>query len=148
MLFCAFALMGALVFAQEPEQPHVVLKPAKERAASDVATMALTPGAEKDKDKKTEKPAGNSPEQVQEIKKRSTEWLKTCLGDWDAQTHMSKAEWRTTCQRVSKEREQFLLSTPGAISMRETCVNSRTPRKDFAPKGEPIARDGTRRSTG
>jgi hypothetical protein len=106
--------MGTPVFAQEPEQPHVVLKPAHERAASDVSPMALAPGAEQDK-----KPAGNSPEQVQEIKKRSAEWLKTCLGDWDAQTHMSKAEWRTTCQRVSKEREQFLLSTPGAISIGE-----------------------------
>jgi len=106
--------MGTPVFAQEPEQPHVVLKPAKDRAASDVSPLALAPGAEKDN-----KPAGNSPEQVQEIKKRSAEWLKTCLGDWDAQTHMSKAEWRTTCQRVSKEREQFLLSTPGAISIGE-----------------------------
>jgi len=106
--------MGTPVFAQEPEQPHVVLKPAKDRAASDVSPLALAPGAEKDN-----KPAGNSPEQVQEIKKRSAEWLKTCLGDWDAQTHMSRAEWRITCQRVSKEREQFLLSTPGAISIGE-----------------------------
>jgi hypothetical protein len=106
--------MGAPVFAQDPEQPHLVLKPAKEREARDTPTMALTPGAEPDKDRKT---PGNSPEQVQEIKKRSAEWLKTCLGDWDAQTHMSKAEWRTTCERVSKEREQFLLSTPGATSI-------------------------------
>jgi hypothetical protein len=108
--------MGAPAFAQEPEQPNVVLKPAKEREARDHPTMALTPGAEPDKGKGT---ADKSPEQVQEIKKRSAEWLKTCLGDWDAQTHMSKAEWRTTCQRVSKEREQFLLSTPGAISIGE-----------------------------
>jgi len=114
MLLCSGALMGAPAFAQEPEQPHVVSKPAKEREARDDPTMALAPGAEKDKDKK---PA--SPEQVQEIKKRSAEWLKTCLGDWDAQTHMSKAEWRTTCERVSKEREQFLLNTPGAISIGE-----------------------------
>jgi hypothetical protein len=32
---------------------------------------------------------------------------------------MSKTEWRTTCERVSKEREQFLLNTPGAISIGE-----------------------------
>jgi len=106
MLLCSIALMGAPVFAQEPEQPHVMLKPAKERETRDAPSMALTPGAEKDKGKK---PAGNSPEQVQEIKERSAEWLKTCLADWDAQTHMTKAEWRTTCHRVSKEREQFLL---------------------------------------
>ena len=115
MLLCSFALMGAPAFAQEPEQPNVVLKPAKEREARDNPTMALTPGAEPDKSKGT---ADKSPEQVQEIKKRSAEWLKTCLGDWDAQTHMSKGEWRTTCQRVSKEREQFLLSTPGASGKR------------------------------
>jgi len=114
-LFCSVALMGAPVVAQEPEQPHVLLKPAKEREARDDPTMALTPGAKPDKDKKS----GNSAEQVQEIKKRVAEWLKTCLGDWDAQTHMSKAEWKTTCHRVSKEREQFLLSTPGAVSIGE-----------------------------
>jgi hypothetical protein len=116
MLLCSIALMGAPIFAQEPEQPHVVLKPAQEREARDNPTMALTPGAEPDKGKR---PAGISASQVQEIKKRSAEWLKTCLEDWDAQTHMSKTEWRTTCQRVSKEREQFLLSTPGAISIGE-----------------------------
>ena len=116
MLLCSCALMGAPAFAQEPEQPHVVLKPAKDREARDDPTMALTPGPEQDKNRR---PAANSAEQVQEIKKRSAEWLKTCLGDWDAQTHMSKAEWRTTCERVSKEREQFLLNTPGAISIGE-----------------------------
>jgi len=31
-------------------------------------------------------------------------------------TH-SKTEWQSTCQRVSKEREQFLLNTPGAMSI-------------------------------
>jgi hypothetical protein len=120
VLFCPFALMGAPIFAQEPEQPHAVLKPAKEREARDAPNMALTPGAEKDNDKK---PASNSPEQVQEIKKRVAEWLKTCLTDWDAQTHMTKTEWRTTCQRVSKEREQILLNIPSAVS-----INQRKPR--------------------
>jgi hypothetical protein len=112
ILFCSFVAQEPT----EPVQPYVVLKPAKEREARDNPTMALTPGAEPDKDKN---PTGKSAEQVQEIKKRSAEWLKTCLGDWDAQTHMSKAEWRTTCQRVSKEREQFLLNTPGAVSIGE-----------------------------
>jgi len=62
-------------------------------------------------------PAGRSAEDVQSIKQRAAEWLTTCLGDWDAQTHMTKTEWRTTCQRVSREREQFLLNTPGAMSI-------------------------------
>ena len=62
-------------------------------------------------------PAVKSVEDIQSIKRRAAEWLTTCLGDWDAQTHMSKSEWRTTCERVSREREQFLLNTPGAISI-------------------------------
>ena len=60
---------------------------------------------------------GKSAEDIQAIKQRAAEWLTTCLGDWDAQTHMSKSEWQTTCVRVSNEREQFLLNTPGAISI-------------------------------
>jgi hypothetical protein len=123
MLLCSYALLDAPVFAQEPEQPQVGLEPGKEPAPSDVPTMALIPGAPGvAKDKKPEKPGGNSPEQVQEIKKRSAEWLKTCLTDWDAQTHMSKVEWRTTCERVSKEREQFLLDTPGILSIGQRSV--------------------------
>jgi hypothetical protein len=61
--------------------------------------------------------AGKSAEEVQVIKQRAAEWLTTCLGDWDAQTHMTKTEWQVTCERVSKEREQFLLNTPGAMSI-------------------------------
>jgi hypothetical protein len=61
-------------------------------------------------------PAVKSAEDIQSIKRRAAEWLTTCMGDWDAQTHMSKSQWRTTCERVSREREQFLLNTPGAKS--------------------------------
>ena len=60
---------------------------------------------------------GKPAEEVQSIKKRASDWLTTCLGDWDAQTHMTKTEWQVTCERVSKEREQFLLNTPGAMSI-------------------------------
>jgi len=63
------------------------------------------------------RPASKSVEDIQSIKRRAAEWLTTCLGDWHAQTHMSKSEWRTTCERVSREREQFLLNTPGATSI-------------------------------
>jgi hypothetical protein len=60
---------------------------------------------------------GKSAADIQAIKQRAAEWLTTCLGDWDAQTHMTKTEWQSTCARVSKEREQFLLNTPGATSI-------------------------------
>jgi hypothetical protein len=39
-------------------------------------------------------------------------WLKTCLADWDKETHMTREEWRTTCKRVSAERGKFLRENP------------------------------------
>jgi len=44
-----------------------------------------------------------------EIDDRVAAWLKTCLSDWDRETHMSKGEWRATCQRVAAERRKFLI---------------------------------------
>jgi len=61
--------------------------------------------------------ANKSVEEIEAIKQRAADWLTTCLGDWDEQTHMTKSEWQITCKRVSKEREQFLLETPGATSI-------------------------------
>ena len=46
---------------------------------------------------------------VKEANDKIAEWLKTCQADWDAQTHMTKAEWTATCRRVSTERGKFLL---------------------------------------
>jgi hypothetical protein len=53
----------------------------------------------------------------EEIKNRVAEWLKTCLGDWDRATHMTKQEWRTTCERVAAERGKFLLENSAARSL-------------------------------
>jgi len=58
-------------------------------------------------------PAGKSAEDVQAIENRAAEWPTMCLGDWDAQTHMTKTEWRTTCQRESASNS---CSTRGALS--------------------------------
>jgi hypothetical protein len=44
-----------------------------------------------------------------EISKRGAEYLDQCMKDWDAATHMSKQDWRRTCQRVSQDRVKFLL---------------------------------------
>jgi len=83
MLFCSLALLGAPAFAQNA-QPHVVLKPAKERhqqssSHQDNPSMALTPGAGEDKD------------------------FAQCIADWDAATHMTKREWRLACRRALKD---------------------------------------------
>ena len=83
MLFCSFALIGAPAFAQKKAQPHVVLKPAKERhqqsSGTYDSTMALTPGAGEDTD------------------------FARCVSDWDAATHMTKREWRSACRRARKD---------------------------------------------
>jgi len=43
----------------------------------------------------------NTPEQ---IRRRGADWLKECLKDWDAETHMTKKEWQRVCRRVSEDR--------------------------------------------
>ena len=57
---------------------------------------------------------GKSAERIREIDERVAGWLKTCLADWDAATHMTTKEWKTTCHRVASERRQFLLEDPGS----------------------------------
>jgi hypothetical protein len=59
-------------------------------------------------------PAQKSAVEIQAIKDRVAEWLKTCMADWDQATHMTKREWRTTCQRVATERGKFLLDDPSS----------------------------------
>jgi hypothetical protein len=58
--------------------------------------------------------AARDPPRVREevpddIAKRGAEYLQNCMQDWDAATHMTKQEWSRTCQRVVKDRVQFLL---------------------------------------
>lgn len=66
------------------------------------------------------KPAAEkrTPEEAAAVQKRVAEWLKTCLEDWDKTTHMTKAEWRTTCQRLAAERGRFLAENPSMIPKR------------------------------
>jgi hypothetical protein len=62
-------------------------------------------------------PTEKSAKDIQEINERVAYWLTTCLKDWDAATHMTRKEWRTTCERVAVERRTFLLQDPGAFTM-------------------------------
>ena len=57
---------------------------------------------------------GTSQEGSQSVGERIAQWFKTCLEDWDAATHMSRNEWRTTCERVSQERGKFLRENPSS----------------------------------
>jgi hypothetical protein len=62
-------------------------------------------------------PAKKSVEDIKAIDERVDYWRSTCLQDWDAATHMSKSEWRATCERVATERRAFLLKNPDSFSM-------------------------------
>ena len=55
---------------------------------------------------------GTSQQGSQSVGDRIAQWLKTCVDDWDAATHMTRKEWRTTCARVSQERGKFLRENP------------------------------------
>jgi hypothetical protein len=63
---------------------------------------------------------GKSAADIQAIKERSESWLKTCLQDWDAATHMTQMEWRTVCRRVTVERENFLIANPETFLMKNS----------------------------
>jgi hypothetical protein len=38
----------------------------------------------------------------------ATESIEACMAKWDAGTHMSKEQWRETCQRIKDEREPYV----------------------------------------
>ncbi|MBO0766937.1 MAG: hypothetical protein J2P50_20420 [Hyphomicrobiaceae bacterium] len=38
----------------------------------------------------------------------SADYLAQCLKDWDAATHMTRAQWARTCRRVATNRVRFM----------------------------------------
>ena len=44
-----------------------------------------------------------------EITKRGADYLAQCMQEWEPATHMTKQEWRRTCERVAQDRLKFLL---------------------------------------
>ena len=98
--FLVLCLAAEAVFAQAAAPPNPITLPPS-------SPLALSPPLSGEK----------SSERIAEIKGRVAFWLKTCLEDWDAATHMTRKEWRTTCERVAAERGQFLLTNPDSFSM-------------------------------
>jgi hypothetical protein len=68
------------VAAQSASQSEPILKPVKERNG------------------KTQEP-----EAVVNAGMTKQQRLSLCLGSWDAETHMSKQEWRVACQRTVRD---------------------------------------------
>jgi hypothetical protein len=83
--------------AQSDQEPDRAPPSLTQRPGSDTAKQA---------------PSNQAETRKREIKVRVAEWLRTCLADWDQSTHMTKKEWRNTCERVATERGKFLLDNP------------------------------------
>jgi hypothetical protein len=50
-------------------------------------------------------------DQTLSIQERIAQYMTQCLTDWDAATHMTKAEWARVCRRVIDNRVKFRLET-------------------------------------
>jgi hypothetical protein len=73
-------------------------------AAFASATPCPAPGAHAELVLKPAKERGTSPEKLPTAGSTTKEQrLALCLGSWDAQTHMTKREWRTACTRTVKD---------------------------------------------
>ena len=68
---------------------------------------------------RTELSTQKSEEEIKAIRERAIEWYNTCMEDWDQGTHMTKKEWKTTCERVQESVEngswKIQLWTPSSI---------------------------------
>jgi hypothetical protein len=60
-------------------------------------------------------PTEGKSQEHQSVGERIAQRLKTCVQDWDAATHMTRKEWRVTCERVSQERGKFLRENPEQV---------------------------------
>src|SRR5215510_15764901 len=80
------------------------LKPYQRCSSTNAATA--TKSGQSPKPSILPSPPAQRPDQTMEA--RIAEWFSTCMADWDRATHMTKAEWRTTCRRVADERGRFV----------------------------------------
>ena len=70
--------------------------------------VPATPGAQTSPSNGRPSPGGANSTAGGTPKKTGNDYnLDECLGIWDAQTHMSKAEWRAACKRVQNRLENL-----------------------------------------
>jgi hypothetical protein len=55
-----------------------------------------------------------------QLQKLYAEYLDACMKDWDTATHMTKEEWRRTCQRVANERARFRAEQDGDVKPKQS----------------------------
>jgi hypothetical protein len=92
-----------------------------QRCSKDAA--AATEAGQSPKPSILSSPPAQRPDQTNED--RIAEWFKTCMDDWDRTTHMTKAEWRTTCRRVADERGRFVAEQQSRGNLPKTDKKSR-----------------------
>ena len=80
-LITAIATSACLYPCLAAAQSEIVLKPAKERGA----------------------PPATSAENTQSAGMAKQQRISICIESWDAQTHMTRREWRTACERSVKD---------------------------------------------
>jgi hypothetical protein len=49
------------------------------------------------------------------FQKMYAEYVAACMKDWDTATHMTRAQWRRTCERVANERARFRAEQDGEV---------------------------------
>jgi glutamine synthetase len=106
------ALSFLLVFAAAAiADPDAVPETARPSTASDGKPSKPSEA------KKLPKPAEPVPNAATmspaEIREKSDTYLRQCLNDWDAATHMTRKEWQRTCRRITDERAKFLIEQMG-----------------------------------
>jgi hypothetical protein len=89
-----------------------------------------------------------SAEEIKAIDERVAFWRTTCLGDCDAATHMTRAQWRTTCERVAVERRQFLLQDPALSRSARAVSVDRAEHPSCSPNLRSASRPSRTRGSG
>jgi hypothetical protein len=95
-LLVAVLLSTAAMMASSTAQADPVQVPAM-GVGSPTSAPPATPGAAAGNEASAAPGAGSADTTVPPLHR---ETLNDCLGDWDTQTHMTKAEWREACQRT------------------------------------------------
>ena len=103
----ALAAIAAAAGPDVPEAPS----PA---AATPPAPATSPPASEVAKKPQSPPPAAAEPKAdpkkpEQDRRALAATYLKQCLQDWDAATHMTKKEWERTCRRLVDGRLKFML---------------------------------------
>ena len=100
-----------------------------------IITTPLTGGTVRPDKLPSPTPASGSPSETAQSTAGGGGWsAKDCMGYWDAGAHMSKSEWRASCER-SQRRLDYLKVDGLALGLpNKTTPKSRTERRASSPE--------------